>query len=42
LIEGARVNRRSLGADGPSATLVRACEAIVSSFGVNLGPPLAD
>jgi AcrR family transcriptional regulator len=42
LIEGARVNRRSLGADGPSATLVRACEAIVSSFGVNLGAPLAN
>jgi AcrR family transcriptional regulator len=36
LIEGARVNRRSLGADGPSATLVRACEAIVGSFGVDL------
>ncbi len=42
LIEGARVNRRSLGADGPSATLVRACEAIVTSFGVNLGARLSD
>jgi AcrR family transcriptional regulator len=36
MIEGARVNRRSLGVDGPSATLVRACEAIISSFGVEV------
>ena len=37
LIEGARVNRRSLGVEGPSATLVRACEAILATFGVDLG-----
>jgi AcrR family transcriptional regulator len=36
MIEGARVNRRSLGAEGPSATLVRACEAIIGSFGIDL------
>jgi AcrR family transcriptional regulator len=46
LIEGARVNRRSLGAGGPSATLVPACEAMIGSFGVdlsgrNLGGPEA-
>ena len=35
LIEGARVSRRSVGAEGPSASLVRMCEAIVELFGGN-------
>ena len=34
LIEGARVSRRSVGAEGPSAHFVRMCEAILNSFGV--------
>ena len=34
LIEGARVSRRSVGADGPSAHLVGAGEAVITSFGV--------
>ena len=34
LIEGARVSRRSTGTGGPSASLVRAGEAVVASFGV--------
>lgn len=34
LIEGARVSRRSVGTDGPSANLVRTSEAIIASFGV--------
>jgi AcrR family transcriptional regulator len=42
LIEGARVNRRSLGAEGPSAMLVRACEAIIASFGVDLSVRAGD
>jgi AcrR family transcriptional regulator len=37
LIEGARVSRRSVGVEGPSAKFVRACEAIVASYGVDLG-----
>ena len=36
LIEGARVSRRSVGAEGPSASFVRMCEAIAKSFGVPL------
>lgn len=34
LIEGARVSRRSVGADGPSANLARTGEAVIASFGV--------
>jgi AcrR family transcriptional regulator len=34
LIEGARVTRRSTGTGGPSASLVRASDAVVASFGV--------
>jgi AcrR family transcriptional regulator len=34
LIEGARVSRRSVGAGGPSANLVRTSEAVIASFGV--------
>lgn len=36
LIEGARVSRRSVGAEGPSAHFVRMSEAILDSFGVPL------
>jgi len=32
LIEGARVSRRSVGAEGPSAKFVRVCEAVIASF----------
>jgi AcrR family transcriptional regulator len=32
LIEGARVSRRSVGAEGPSAKFVRMCEAVIASF----------
>jgi AcrR family transcriptional regulator len=32
LIEGARVSRRSIGSDGPSARFVRMCEAVIASF----------
>ena len=38
LIEGARVSRRNLGANGPSASFLRTCEAIVKSFGA--GAPM--
>jgi AcrR family transcriptional regulator len=34
LIEGARVSRRSVGTDGPSANLVRTSRAVIASFGV--------
>ena len=34
LIEGARVSRRSVGTEGPSANLVRTSEAVIRSFGV--------
>ncbi len=34
LIEGARVSRRSVGTEGPSANLVRTSEAVIASFGV--------
>src|SRR5271157_4356534 len=37
LIEGARVSRRSVGTEGPSANFVRTSEAVIASFGV---PPL--
>jgi AcrR family transcriptional regulator len=37
LIEGARVSRRSVGADGPSANLVRTSRGVIASFGVR--PP---
>jgi AcrR family transcriptional regulator len=37
LIEGARVSRRSVGAKGPSANLVRTSRAVIASFGVR--PP---
>ena len=36
LIEGARVSRRSVGADGPSANLVRTSRGVIASFGVPL------
>ena len=40
LIEGARVSRRSVGADGPSANLVRTSRGVIASFGVRPhGPP---
>ena len=34
LIEGARVSRRSVGTEGPSANLVRTSEELIRSFGV--------
>ena len=34
LIEGARVSRRDVGTDGPSANLLRTSEAVIASFGV--------
>ena len=34
LLEGARVSRRSVGTEGPSANLVRTSEAVIASFGV--------
>ncbi|MGA2494314.1 MAG: TetR/AcrR family transcriptional regulator [Roseiarcus sp.] len=34
LIEGARVSRRSVGTQGPSANLVRTADAVIESFGV--------
>ncbi len=34
LIEGARVSRRSLGTEGPSANLARTSKAVLASFGV--------
>ncbi len=34
LIEGARVSRRSVGTQGPSANLVRTSDAVIASFGV--------
>jgi AcrR family transcriptional regulator len=34
LIEGARVSRRSVGTEGPSANLLRTSEAVMASFGV--------
>jgi AcrR family transcriptional regulator len=34
LIEGARVSRRSVGTEGPSANLVRTGDAVIASFGV--------
>ena len=34
LIEGARVSRRSVGAEGPSANFVRTSEAVIASFGI--------
>jgi len=34
LIEGARVSRRSVGSEGPSANLVRTSEAVIASFGI--------
>ena len=34
LIEGARVSRRSVGTQGPSANLVRTADAVIASFGV--------
>ena len=34
LIEGARVSRRSVGAKGPSANLVRTSRGVITSFGV--------
>jgi hypothetical protein len=37
LIEGARVSRRSVGTNGPSANLVRTCRGVIASFGVR--PP---
>ena len=33
LVEGARVSRQSVGAEGPSVRFVRMCEAIIASFG---------
>jgi len=36
LIEGARVSRRSVGTEGPSANLVRTSQALIASFGVPL------
>jgi AcrR family transcriptional regulator len=35
LIEGARVSRQSVGAEGPSAQFVRMAEAIIASFGAS-------
>jgi AcrR family transcriptional regulator len=37
LMEGARVSRRSVGTQGPSANFARTCEAVLASFGVK--PP---
>ena len=34
LIEGARVSRRSVGTEGPSANLVLTSDAVIASFGV--------
>jgi AcrR family transcriptional regulator len=34
LIEGARVSRRSVGTEGPSANLARTSKAVLASFGV--------
>jgi AcrR family transcriptional regulator len=34
LIEGARVSRRSVGTEGPSANLLRTSEAVIASFGI--------
>jgi len=34
LVEGARVSRRSVGTQGPSANLVRTADAVIASFGV--------
>jgi AcrR family transcriptional regulator len=34
LLEGARVSRRSVGAEGPSAKFVRVSEAVIASFGL--------
>jgi AcrR family transcriptional regulator len=34
LIEGARVSRRSVGTQGPSANLARTADAVIESFGV--------
>jgi AcrR family transcriptional regulator len=39
LIEGARVSRRSVGTNGPSANLVRTSRGVIASFGVR--PPAA-
>jgi AcrR family transcriptional regulator len=36
LIEGARVSRRSVGTNGPSANLVRTSRGVIASFGVPL------
>jgi AcrR family transcriptional regulator len=38
LLEGARVSRQSVGAEGPSAKFVRLSEGIIASFGVQLAP----
>ena len=40
LIEGARVSRRSVGTNGPSANLVRTSRGVIASFGVPLREPL--
>ncbi len=37
LIEGARVSRRNVGTNGPSANLVRTSQGVIASFGVR--PP---
>jgi AcrR family transcriptional regulator len=34
LIEGARVSRRSVGTEGPSANFLRTSQAIIASFGI--------
>jgi AcrR family transcriptional regulator len=36
LLEGARVSRQSVGAEGPSARFMRLSEAVIESFGVDL------
>jgi AcrR family transcriptional regulator len=41
LLEGARVSRQSVGAEGPCARFVRLSEAIISSFGVPISPALS-
>jgi AcrR family transcriptional regulator len=41
LLEGARVSRQSVGAEGPSARFVRMGEAIIASFGAAAPPPKA-
>jgi AcrR family transcriptional regulator len=38
LLEGARVSRQSVGAEGPSAKFVRICETIIASFQDNEPP----